>query len=71
MPLDLARFDTDPAHVGTPLVVRGCEVRDPRIALLVNVPRFPGASRYTLWRGDTVLGGLDGGELRRLAGESR
>src|SRR5262249_34998451 len=35
VPLDLSLFDTDPAAIGKPVRVAGCEVRNSRIALLV------------------------------------
>ena len=36
-PIDLSRFDTDPARIGKPLRVEGCEVLDSSIVTIVNV----------------------------------
>lgn len=70
-PLDLSKFDTDPARVGGPDVVRGCEVHSPRIGTLVNVPALAEADRWQFVQGAKVLGTVTKGELDRLLQEAR
>lgn len=71
VPLDLSRFDTDPAHIGQPLVVSGCEVRDTRVALLINVPRYGEAAEYRFVRGGRVLGTAAAAAVQAMAGDAR
>ena len=52
VPLDMRRFAIGAAERGRPVQVEGCVVRDSRIAMLVNVPRFDAAATYTLTRTD-------------------
>ena len=56
------------ANVGKPVQVTGCEVRQRRVSMLLNVPRVTGASRFEIRRGKRVLGRLDGKRLRQLSG---
>jgi hypothetical protein len=67
-PIDLSLFDTDPLHIGRPVQVTGCIVKDWRIALLVNVPDYPQADRLVFWRGKQQLGALSQRELQQLLG---
>lgn len=73
VPIDLAVFDMDPAHVGAGLRVEGCAVTDTRVATLVSVPRWPNAASIEIRRDGTVLGKIAGTELAALvrAGEVR
>ena len=73
VPIDLAVFDMDPAHVGAGLRVEGCAVSDTRVATLVSVPRWPNAASIEIRRDGTVLGRIAGTELAALvrAGEVR
>ena len=71
VPLDLSKFDLDPAHKGKPLRVQGCIVKDSRIAMLANVPSFPNAASYTFLRGETAIGTVEGATVRQLAGGGR
>ena len=59
VPVDLSRFDTDPAHIGKPVAVTGCVVRDSRIGLLVNVPQLQGLRRFEFWRDAARIGATD------------
>jgi hypothetical protein len=74
VPLDLSAFDLAPERKGGPIEVEGCIVRDPRIAMLVNVPRYDAAS-YTFVRrernGEVQLGFVTGDQVRDLAGGGR
>lgn len=67
-PVDLSLFDTDPTHIGRPVQVTGCIVKDWRIALLVNVPDYPQADRLLFWRGKQQIGALPQRELQQLLG---
>jgi len=71
VPIDLSRFDTDPTHVGRPLVVEGCEVRDTRIALLVNVPRYTEAAEYRIVNGERLLGTAPAATVKTMAGDTQ
>lgn len=71
VPLDLSKFDTDPARVGGPVVVTGCEVRSPQIGTLVNVPALAQAARWEFSRGQKLLGAFDGAALERMLQETR
>ncbi|MBX3462236.1 MAG: hypothetical protein KF830_03625 [Planctomycetes bacterium] len=75
VPLDLAAFDLAPARKGGAVEVDGCIVRDPRVAMLANVPRFAAAAEYTFVRrqGDAEvwLGTTAGAAVRELAGGGR
>lgn len=76
VPLDVTPFLTGAADVGTPVRVEGCIVRDPHIAMLVNVPAFAAAARYDFARrepGGAVaqLGAVNAATVRELAGGGR
>ena len=71
VPLDLSKFDLDPAQKGKPLRVQGCIVKDSRIAMLANVPCFANAATYTFLRDKTVIGTVEGATVRQLAGGGR
>ena len=71
VPLDLSKFDLDPAHKGKPLRVQGCIVKDSHIAMLANVPSFPNAATYVFLRAETVIGTVEGATVRQLAGGGR
>lgn len=70
-PLDLSRFDLDPARIGQAPRVAGCEVWDARVAMLTNVPDFAGAARLELRRGDVLLGAVEGAAFARLLAEGQ
>lgn len=75
VPLDLTPFDTRPDRKGGAIQVEGCIVQDPRVAMLVSVPRFDAATSYTFVRReadrDVQLGVVEGGRVRELAGGGR
>lgn len=73
VPLDLSKFDLDPARVGGALRVEGCVVHDTRVATLVNVPHWPTASRVEILDGERIVGALTATEYATLveAGERR
>lgn len=75
VPLDLSAFDLAPQRKGGPIEVEGCIVRDPRVAMLVNVPRFAAAANYAFVRRDrnfdVPLGAVPGERVRDLAGGGR
>ncbi|MBL9077383.1 MAG: hypothetical protein JNL08_07770 [Planctomycetes bacterium] len=75
VPLDLTPFDTRPDRKGGAVRVEGCIVQDPKVALLVNAPRFAGATAWTFVRRDgdreVRLGGQTGDQVRALAGGGR
>ena len=71
VPLDLSKFDLDPARKGQPLKVQGCIVKDPHVAMLTNVPCFANAATYTFLRDKTVIGTVEGAAVRQLAGGGR
>ena len=48
--IDLSQFDLDPARVGKPLRVTGCEVRDTKVAAIVNVPYLANARSIEIRR---------------------
>ncbi|GAB4158359.1 MAG: hypothetical protein Fur0037_25900 [Planctomycetota bacterium] len=70
-PIDLSSFDTDPSHIGRPIEVEGCVVKDWRIGLLVNVPDDPACERIEFRREDRTIGSIGRAELARLAEEMR
>ncbi|MGE3171443.1 MAG: hypothetical protein AB7O97_02380 [Planctomycetota bacterium] len=71
VPIDLSKFETDPAKVGQPDKVEGCEVRSSRIGVLLNAPRLPAAATYTILRGKTVLGTATAAAVAELMREVR
>ncbi|MBL8727411.1 MAG: hypothetical protein JNM25_03195 [Planctomycetes bacterium] len=75
VPLDMSAFDLAPERKGGEVEVEGCIVRDPKVAMLVNVPRFVGAASYTFVRrepnGEVPLGLVTGDRVRDLAGGGR
>lgn len=66
VPMDLSKFETDPAKIGTPVVVTGCEVRSPNIGVLVNIPLAPTAVRYAIVRGKQTIGEATAAQLAEL-----
>jgi hypothetical protein len=70
-PLELDRFDLDPAHFGRPPQVAGCEIRDTRVAALANVPDLAGAAELVILRGEAVLGRTAPARLQALLAEER
>jgi hypothetical protein len=68
-PLELDRFDMDPAHVGRDLRVEGCVIVDTRVAALVNVPDFVAAAELRILRGAQVLGRVEPARLARMVVE--
>ncbi len=75
VPLDMSAFDLAPERKGKAIEVEGCIVRDPHVAMLVNVPRFAAAADYTFVRHergrDVPLGVVTGAQVRDLAGGGR
>ncbi len=75
VPLDLVHFDTAADRKGAPVRVEGCVVHDPRVAMLVNVPRFAEAATYQFSRregGEQVpVGFTTGARVNELAGGGR
>lgn len=65
-PLDLSQFDMNPARVGKPLRVQGCEIRDTRVATIANVAFLAGATAARIMRGNRQLGSLDSTTYQRL-----
>jgi len=72
VPLDLSAFDLAPERKGGKIEVEGCIVRDPNVAMLVSVPRYPTAASYTFVRrgegGEVVLGVVEGRRVSELGG---
>jgi hypothetical protein len=54
-PVDLSRFDLDPAHIGQPLRVEGDVVWDTKVATIVNVPWFADAEQLVFRSQERVL----------------
>ncbi|MEE2885814.1 MAG: hypothetical protein VX951_00145, partial [Planctomycetota bacterium] len=68
-PLDLSLFDMNPARVGKPLRVQGCQVRDTRVAALANVPYLAKAVSLRILRGNRVFGFLNTASYHRLVAQ--
>ena len=68
-PLDLTHFDLNPANIGKPLKVHGCEVRDTKIATIVNVPFLVAATSLRIRRGKAVLSTLEAAGYSHLLAE--
>jgi hypothetical protein len=72
VPLDMSAFDLRPERKGGKIEVEGCIVNDPKVAMLVSVPRFVAATSYTFVRrepaGLVPLGTVTGDRVRDLAG---
>ena len=75
VPLDVTPFATGAGELGKPVRVEGCVVRDSRVAMLVNVPRFAAAASYAFTRVDggrtVALGAVAAETVRELAGDLR
>ena len=76
VPLDVSPFRTGADAVGQPARVHGCIVREARIGMLVNVPRFARAHGYELRRPGAndqpeVVGTVTGRRVRELAEDLR
>lgn len=78
VPLDVRPFDVAPGALLRPTRVQGCIVTSPAIGMLVNVPAFANAARYTFTRpgeagepAQQVLGVVDAATVRTLAGGGR
>lgn len=71
VPVDLSRFDTDPAHIGQKARVQGCEIRSSAIVLSINVPRIAGVRRYEFTRDGKPIGSTDAATVLRQIGEVR
>lgn len=69
-PLDLSKFDLDPANVGKPLRVEGCEVIDTKVVALANVPWLPNAAFLEIEKGAISVGGLTAADYGRLVLEA-
>ena len=72
VPLDVSPFDLSRERKGGAIEVEGCIVRDPRVAMLVSVPNFATAARYTFVRTEAnveaIVGTVPGARVRELAG---
>lgn len=78
VPLDVRPFDVAPGALLRPTRVQGCVVTTAAIGMLVNVPAYANAARYTFTRpgeaGEAeqqVLGVVDAATVRALAGGGR
>ena len=71
VPLDVSKFATGAADVGSPRRVDGCIVTDSRIAMLVNAPTFATAASYEFLRGDVSIGRVPAASVRQLTGGGR
>jgi hypothetical protein len=76
VPLDVSPFDVGQDRKGGPVQVEGCIVRDPKVAMLVNVPRFAEASAYVFERQErdgtrSAVGRVEAEAVRELAGGGR
>ncbi len=65
-PLDLSKFDLDPAHVGKPLRVEGCEVIDTKVVMLASIPWLPNAAALEIEKGAVPVGGAVSADYARL-----
>ena len=54
-PVDLSKFDLNPAHIGQPLRVEGDVVWDTKVATLVNIPWFADAAQLVFRHEGRVL----------------
>jgi hypothetical protein len=66
VPIDLSRFETDPNKVGAADVVNGCEIRSPRIGVLVNVPAVAEVARFVIVRGKVGIGEATAAAIEEL-----
>lgn len=75
VPLDLSQFDLAPERKGRGVQVEGCIVRDPAVAMIVDVPRFAEAALYTFVRrdggGEVEIGAVTGEQVRAMTGGPR
>jgi hypothetical protein len=65
-PIDLARFDLDPAHVGRGPTVPGDQVRTPAIALPVSVPDFAAADNIVVLHDQLPIAAVSSSTLATL-----
>ena len=68
-PIDLTRFDTNPARIGKPLRVQGCEVLDSKIVTMVNVPFFANTASMQIRNGGMVIGRLGADQIAKLTAQ--
>jgi hypothetical protein len=78
VPLDVRPFDVEAGALLRKTRVEGCIVTSPAIGMLVNVPQFAAAARYTFTRPggpgearEHLLGVVDAAAVRALAGGGR
>jgi hypothetical protein len=71
VPVDLSPFETDPARIGKPVEVTGCQVRSSAIALIVNVPRLAGVRSYEFTRRRAPIGSTSAQRVAELLEERR
>jgi hypothetical protein len=71
VPVDLSPFETDPARIGKPVEVTGCQVRSSAIALIVNVPRLKGVRSYAFTRRGAPIGSTSALRVAELLEERR
>ncbi|HZT54955.1 MAG TPA: hypothetical protein VFA35_01925 [Burkholderiaceae bacterium] len=71
VPVDLSPFETDPARIGGPVEVTGCQVRSSAIALIVNVPRLAGVRSYQFTRRGAPIGSTGAQRVAELLEERR
>lgn len=65
-PVDLSRFDLDPARVGQPLRVEGDVVWETRVATLVSIPYFPDAEGLVFRRQRRMISTVPAAVYSRL-----
>ena len=67
-PLDLSKFDLDPANVGKPVRSEGCTIIESKVVMLTNIPWLPNTSYLEIRRGATKVGELTVANYSRLVG---
>lgn len=67
-PLDLSRFDLNPANVGKAVRSEGCTVIDSNVVMLANIPWLPDTSYLEIQKGATKVGELSVASYARLVG---
>lgn len=71
VPLDLSKFETDESKVDAPVVVKGCELKSPKIGVLCNIPARNDVATYRFVRGERAIGEVDAASMQRMVEEAR
>jgi len=71
VPLDLSKFETDESKVDAPVVVKGCELKSPKIGVLCNIPARSDVATYRFVRGERAIGEVDAASMQRMIEEAR